>query len=139
MWIPHWILRATSHYGRPKSRGRGFEWPNFVDNPKKWGENSQYNVRIDAFGQVQCEALKAKSKVQRKKEHSTLLAMSIGQRLCINFSVSRVNFLTTLRSHSDITCSCYFGYNGFSVDVNYSYIYLVNYSYSLQCIGKKIN
>ena len=30
---------------------------------------------------------------------ANLLAMSIGQRLCINFYVSRANFLTTLRSH----------------------------------------
>jgi hypothetical protein len=32
----------------------------------------------------------------------TLLALSIGQRLCINFYVSRANFLTTLCSHLDI-------------------------------------
>ena len=30
---------------------------------------------------------------------SSLLALSVGQRLCINFSASRTNFLTTLRSH----------------------------------------
>jgi hypothetical protein len=35
-----------------------------------------------------------------------------------------------------ITCSCHFGCSGFNVDVNYSYIYLVNYSCSLQCIEK---
>ena len=38
-----------------------------------------------------------------------LLALSVGQRLYINFSISRANFLTTLRSHLDVTCSCYFG------------------------------
>jgi hypothetical protein len=32
-----------------------------------------------------------------------LLALSIGQRLCVNFYVSRANFLTTLRLHLDIT------------------------------------
>ena len=53
-----------------------------------------------------------------------LLALSVGQRLCINFSVSRANFLTILRSHLDVTCSCYFGSSLFNVDVNYSYIYL---------------
>ena len=37
-----------------------------------------------------------------------LLALSIGQSLCINSFVSRANFLTTLRSHLDVTCSCYF-------------------------------
>ena len=58
-----------------------------------------------------------------------LLALSVGQRLCINFYVSRVNFLTTLRSHLDVTCSCYFGSSLSNVDVNYSYIYLVNYNY----------
>jgi hypothetical protein len=38
-----------------------------------------------------------------------LLALSIGWRLCVNFYVSiRANFLTTLRSHLDVTCSYYF-------------------------------
>ena len=56
-----------------------------------------------------------------------LLALSIGQRLCVNFSVSiGANFLTTLRSHLDVTCSCYFGSSLFNVDVICSYIYLVN-------------
>jgi hypothetical protein len=39
---------------------------------------------------------------------SRLLALSIGQRLCVNFYVSGANFLTTLRSHLDVTCSYYF-------------------------------
>jgi hypothetical protein len=58
-----------------------------------------------------------------------LLALSVGQRLCINFSVSRANFLTTLRSHLDVTYSCYFGSSLFNVDANYSYIYLANFNY----------
>jgi len=38
-----------------------------------------------------------------------LLVVSVGQRLCIDFLVHvLVNFLTTLRSHTDVTCSCYF-------------------------------
>ena len=38
-----------------------------------------------------------------------LLALSIGQRLCVNFYVLiRANFLTTLRSHLNVTCSCNF-------------------------------
>jgi hypothetical protein len=49
-------------------RGRGIEWPNFVESPNKWAENSQYNIGIGAFGRAQCEALK----VQRKEEHPTL-------------------------------------------------------------------
>ena len=36
-----------------------------------------------------------------------LLAPSVGQRLCIDFFVSGENFLTTLQSHLDVTCSCY--------------------------------
>ena len=71
--------------------------------------------------------------------HTTigLLALSVGQRIYINFSISRANFLTTLHSHFDVTCSCNFGSNLFNVDVNYSYIYLVNhYSFSLKCIEK---
>ena len=63
-----------------------------------------------------------------------LLTLFVGQRLCINFSISRANFLTTLRSHLDITCSCYFGSSLANVDVHYSYIYLVNYSCSY-CIS----
>ena len=50
-----------------------------------------------------------------------LLALSIVHRLCINLSVSRANFLTTLRSHLDVTCSYYFGCSLFNVDVNYNY------------------
>ena len=50
--------------------------------------------------------------------------MFVGQRLCINFFVSRANFLTTLRSHLDVTCSCYFGSILFNVDVNYSCVYI---------------
>ena len=47
-----------------------------------------------------------------------LLALSVGHRLYIDFSVSRANFLTTLRSHLDITCSCLFWSSLF--------VYLVN-------------
>ena len=40
-------------------------------------------------------------------EMPPLLALSIGQRLCVNFYVSiRANFLSTLRLHLNITCSC---------------------------------
>ena len=67
-----------------------------------------------------------------------LLALSIGQRLCINFSASRANFLTTLRSYLNVTCSYYFCSCLFNVDVNYSYIYLENYSCSLNFIEKNI-
>ena len=38
------------------------------------------------------------------------------QRLSINFSVSRANFSTTLRSHLDV--SCFFWFNLFNVDVS---------------------
>ena len=61
-----------------------------------------------------------------------LLALFVGQRLCINFSVSKANFLTTLRSHLDATRSCYFWSSLFHVDFKYSYIHLVNYSCSLK-------
>jgi hypothetical protein len=47
---------------------------------------------------------------------SNLLALSVGQSLCVNFYVSRANFLTTLRSHLDITHSCYFWSCLFNVD-----------------------
>ena len=50
-------------------------------------------------------------------EGHDLLALSIGQRLCVNFYVSiRANFLTTLRSHLDVTCSYYFWSSLFNVD-----------------------
>jgi len=32
-----------------------------------------------------------------------LLALFVGHRLCIHFFVSKANFLTTLRSHLDVT------------------------------------
>ena len=61
------------------------------------------------------------------------------QRLCIDFSVSRVNFLATLHSHLDGTCPCYFWSSLFNVDVSCSlYIYVVNYSFSLKCIEKNL-
>jgi len=45
--------------------------------------------------------------------------LSLGQRLCIDFSVPvPANFLTTLRSHLDVTCSCYFW---FSLRINVMY------------------
>ena len=64
-----------------------------------------------------------------------LLTLSVGQRLCIDFSVLEVNFLTTLRSHLDITCSFYFWSNLLNVGANYNYIYcyLVNDSYFGSC------
>ena len=58
-----------------------------------------------------------------------LLALSVGQRLCINFYVSRANFLTTLRLHLDVTYSCYFWSSLFNVD-DESFAYLgqgINY------------
>ena len=65
-----------------------------------------------------------------------LLALSI---LGLDFYVSRANFLTILRSHLNITCSCYFWSHLFNVDVNYSYnTYLVNYRCSLKCIEKNL-
>ena len=54
----------------------------------------------------------------------TLLALFVGQRQCINFYISRVNFLTTLCSHLDVTCSWYFRSILLNVDVNYSVIYI---------------
>jgi len=46
----------------------------------------------------------------------------VWQRLCINCSVSRANFLITLCSHLDVTCSCYF-WSSWGMDVvdRYSY------------------
>ena len=61
----------------------------------------------------------------------SLLALFV-ERDCINFSVSRVNFLTTWRSHLNV--SCYFWSNLFDVDVNYSYILIVYCSGYLKCI-----
>ena len=52
-----------------------------------------------------------------------LLAFSVGQRLCIDFFVSRENFLTTLRSQLDVTCSYYYWSKIFNADIKYIYIY----------------
>jgi len=42
-----------------------------------------------------------------------LLALPVGRKLCIDFSVPvPANFLTTLHSHlDDVTCSCYFWFS----------------------------
>ena len=47
----------------------------------------------------------------------------------------QANFSATLRSHLNVTCSCYFCSCLFIVDVNYTYTYLDNYSCSLNFIG----
>jgi hypothetical protein len=70
-----------------------------------------------------------------------LLALSVGHRLCIDFLLVfffglRANFLTTLRSHLVNTYSCYFSSSFFNVGVTYSYIFLVDYNFSLKCIEK---
>ena len=66
-------------------------------------------------------------------ESKGLFALSVGQRLCIDFSFSRAKFPTTLHLHLDVACSCYFWFNLFNVDV---YVYIVDYSCSLKCIEK---
>ena len=58
------------------------------------------------------------------------------QRLCINFSVSRVDFLTTLRSHLNVSC-CFWS-SLFNVDVNCSYILSLYCSGYLECIEKNL-
>ena len=55
-----------------------------------------------------------------------VLALFVGQRLGIDFYVSRAKFLTTLRSHLDIACSCCFLSNSFNVDISYSFIYILS-------------
>ena len=37
------------------------------------------------------------------------ILLFVGQRLCIDFSISRANFLIALCLHLNVTCSCYFG------------------------------
>ena len=68
------------------------------------------------------------------------LCLQDSLRQCIDFSVLRAHFLTTLRSHLDVTCSCYFKSNLFNVDIKYSYIYiyLVYHSCSLKSIEKNL-
>ena len=38
----------------------------------------------------------------------TIIIGYVGQNPCIDFSISREKFMITLRSHLDVTCSCYF-------------------------------
>ena len=45
-----------------------------------------------------------------------LLALFVGHRLCIDFYVSRENFLTISHSHLDVICSCYFWSSSFNMD-----------------------
>jgi len=55
----------------------------------------------------------------KTKRYIFLLAMSVGQRLYINFSIPiPANFLATLRSHLNVTCFCYFW---FSLRMNVMY------------------
>jgi len=49
------------------------------------------------------------------------MALYVGYRLCLDFSVLiPTYFLTTLRSHLDVACSCYFWYR-LRMNVVYSY------------------
>ena len=50
----------------------------------------------------------------------------------------RAKKFTTLHSYLDVTWSCYFWSNLFNVDVQYSFLYIVNYSCSLRCIEKNL-
>jgi len=55
-----------------------------------------------------------------------LLVLSVGQRLCIDFSIPvTVNFLTTLRSHLNVICFCYIW---FSLKMNVVYSYSCSFS-----------
>ena len=58
------------------------------------------------------------------------------QRLCINFFVSRVNFLSTLLSHFNVSC-CFWS-SLFNVDFNYSYILTFYCSGYLTCVEKDL-
>ena len=64
-----------------------------------------------------------------------VLASYIGQRLWINFSISRANFLTNFCSHLDVTCWVVLATFG-PILLKWMLIiviYLVNYSSSLKC------
>jgi len=57
---------------------------------------------------------------------SSFYWLAVGHKLCIDFSVPLpANFLTTLRSHMDVICSCYFW---FSLRMNVVYSYSCSFS-----------
>ena len=64
------------------------------------------------------------TKVIRKTERKRFFfwVLYVGQRLCIDFSVSRANFLTTLHSHLVVTCSCYFWSSLLALSVDKDYV-----------------
>jgi hypothetical protein len=52
--------------------------------------------------------------------------MSVGQRLRIDFFVSRANFLITLRSHLDVTYSYYF-WSNLGIDIVVGWLNVESY------------
>ena len=112
--VARWLLSSASSW-------LSFLVPNYMKTNITFGVAMEFEVTL-AFLCWECNG-------SFISFYFILLALCVGQRLCINFSVSRANFLTTLRSHLDVTCSCCFGSSLFNVDVNYDYICLVNYNY----------
>ena len=68
------------------------------------------------FNRLTPLSLHGKLSIKKSWVTLCLLALSLGHRLCVNFYVSRAIFLTTLRSHLDVTCSYYFWSSLFNVD-----------------------
>ena len=64
-----------------------------------------------------------------------LLALFLDRDYASTSQFQRVNFLTTLRSHLNV--SCYVWSNSLNMDVNYSYILSFYCSGYLECIEKK--
>ena len=115
----NYAIEAHSNYKGIFSLDSSYDCFQVISNPdRQWGvfvSCGQCSLRYPA----QMYSLQ----IQHYTMHS-VRAVFVGsvsrQRLSINFLVSRVNFLTTLRSHLNV--SCYFWSNLLNVDVNYSYI-----------------
>ena len=70
---------------------------------------------------------------------SSLLALSIEKRLCINYSISKANFLIILHSHLDVICSCLVGILHHVSIVVWTWAIFAKYAYTPKPYSQKIN
>ena len=118
-------LYLSRHSSQPKcktlkSHNKGMRTRNDPQTPNP----KHYTISSIDFLTVSSQPMNPPNSYDLNNRFLFLLVLSVGQRLCINFFDPEENFLTTLRSHLDVTFSCYFWSTLFNVDVLYIYIYI---------------
>ena len=124
---PTWFILSRSA-GRDVQRVGASMWKittNARDIEMQDISNIWYGAGCDKHGILQCTKKMHMSTEMRRKQSIVLFMMMavltwttmLATSNAINFYVSRAKFLTTLRSHLDVICSCYFWSKRFNMDV----------------------